>query len=108
MLEPDLFAYSQSSITAMPALTPSPSQALPNTKTRKNDYLGIRTPFLISGKDSLKNYATARREICQMFYTSSKTFNRARLVTLVTTRFSWLNCALRGDKAVHWVSRGQQ
>ena len=70
MLETGLFAYSQSSITAMPALTPSPSQALWNTKSRKNDYLGIRTLFLISGKDSLKNYVTTRRGICHMFNTS--------------------------------------
>ena len=24
------------------------------------------------------------------------------------TRLSWLNCALRGDEAVYWVSIGQQ
>ena len=24
------------------------------------------------------------------------------------TRFSWLNCVLRGDEAVYWVSIGQQ
>ena len=24
------------------------------------------------------------------------------------SRFSWLNCALRGDEAVYWVSIGQQ
>ena len=27
---------------------------------------------------------------------------------LTKTRSSWLNCALRGDKAVYWVSIGQQ
>ena len=26
----------------------------------------------------------------------------------VETRSSWLNCALRGDEAVYWVSIGQQ
>ena len=25
-----------------------------------------------------------------------------------TTRFSWLNCALRGDEAVYWVNIGEQ
>ena len=27
---------------------------------------------------------------------------------LFQTRSSWLNCALRGDEAVYWVSIGQQ
>ena len=27
---------------------------------------------------------------------------------LAETRSSWLNCALRGDEAVYWVSIGQQ
>ena len=27
---------------------------------------------------------------------------------MLETRSSWLNCALRGDEAVFWVSRGQQ
>ena len=29
-------------------------------------------------------------------------------VKLESVRSSWLNCALRGDEAVYWVSEGQQ
>ena len=29
-------------------------------------------------------------------------------IKLESVRSSWLNCALRGDEAVYWVSEGQQ
>ena len=35
-------------------------------------------------------------------------FTTTLRLPLIMTYSSWLNCALRGDEAVYWVSVGQQ
>ena len=47
------------------------------------------------------------RRLLFIYYTPRAGHQHSRKSKNVT-RFSWLNCALRDDEAVYWVSIGQQ